>query len=104
MTTFTKARAAEMNHLREELEAIVTKRWNELGSFEAWTESDQGLCFSPRVRQIGEQFSRLENGDLAMFWAVERMSNDLAEYDLTLSDAFRSEINHAWNGIGNWQA
>ena len=104
MTTWQKARAVEFHQLREELEQIVTARWNELGSYDAWAESEQGLCFSPRVRQIGEQFHRLENDDMAMFWAVERMSNELAQYDKGLSNAFQSEINYAWSGIGSWQA
>ena len=98
--------SSEVGALANELHMLITDRWQEL-NYKLWTESDEGLTGNDRVRQIGEQLNRIGGHQcmlsvVAALEAVYRKSDEKSDHDLAL--CFNSDINWAWNGIGEWQA
>ena len=93
----------EIKALGEELFSILTTRWIELDQdIDVWGESDTGIC-TDRVRQIGEQINRI--GGLSMLVAVRAEIEDhCMDFSPDFGQAFNTEINWVWNGIGEWQA
>lgn len=82
----------------------VVRRWVELDfDHENWMGADQGVCNS-RVRQLGEQIYRQTGSTAALLTVCENVRIRLETTDSRLADCFMSDINCAWNGIGDWQA
>ena len=97
---------SEVGALAQELHQLIVSRWQEL-NYKLWFESDKGLTGNDRVRQIGEQLNRIGGlscmlSVVAALEALYRKSDDESDHDLAL--CFNSDINWAWNGIGDWQA
>jgi hypothetical protein len=80
------------------------RRWVELDfSHDNWAEAKEGVCNS-RVRQLGEQIYRQTGSTAALITVCEDVRIRLETTDSRLADCFMSDINCAWNGIGDWQS
>lgn len=103
MITFSKKEAQEIMMLAYRLVKIADKEWV---SWDKWTNGEVPfLLENDEVRQIGEQANRI--GGLPVMQAiceiafVDPETGAIAEKKYS---AGYSEINHAWNGIGDWLA
>ena len=94
--------AKELASISSELIAIATDNWE---GFDAWTESENGILSSPRVRELGEQANRI-GGFEAMQTVAYAAFTDANGFSRggSVKAAALSEINCRWNGIGDWQA
>ena len=82
----------------------VIRRWVELDfSEENWMGADQGVC-NERVRQLGHQIYESAGSTELLLRVAENVRQRLEKIDSALERCFMSDINVAWNGIGNWQA
>lgn len=80
---------------------IARNNWK---GYDDWCESDTGVLSDPKVRQLGEQAHRI-NGMSGMHDAMRLACFDSSgQVRDQLSSAMLTELNHAWNGIGSWQA
>jgi len=92
-----------ISELAAELWHEATSNWQ---GYDHWANSEDYILGSPRVRQLGEQANRI-GGFEAMAAVVDAAfysrirDNDPAA---PLASCGVSEINHAWHGIGDWQA
>lgn len=88
--------------LADELWDITRNRWP---GYDEWANGDEYLlCGDARVRQLGEQADRL-GGFKAMAAVVEMaLYSRIQSEDGQIASAGVTEINHAWHGIGTWQA
>ena len=93
----------EWSRLADELTELIDARWKELGGYDGWLESKKGLFSDSRARQIGEQLNRV-GGFNAMQTITESIHESLGENDDPgLQRCFLSDINWAWDGIGQWR-
>jgi hypothetical protein len=92
----------EISRLGIELLKIVEHNWS-LTSYPQWIDGDQDVICNERVRQIGEQLNRI-GGLPAMQGVIGILDSTFQEREDELSMVFSSDINWAWNGIGDWQA
>ena len=80
----------------------VIRRWVELDfSDEGWTERGEGVC-NDRVRQLGEQIYRQTNSTASLLTVAQDVRVRLSRTDSRLAICFASDINAAWDGIGEW--
>lgn len=88
--------------LADELWAITKKNWK---GYDKWSNGDKDLLLGDaRVRQLGEQADRI-GGFEAMAAVVEMaLYSRMHSGNQQIASAGVTEINHAWDGIGTWQA
>jgi hypothetical protein len=99
--TLTEAHTlfADYGLLTQELLTIASSRWQ--GTTE-WADDEEGILLgNPRVREIGESLNHL--GGFAAMSAIIPALLVLGR-DSAMARAICTELTHAWDGIGTWEA
>lgn len=92
----------EAFQLGQQLLDHIEGRWT---NYEDWcSENSTPVCIGcPDVRAIGVKLNEM-GGMYCMSTIVGKVCEHAEDIDEGLAAAFQSEINYAWNGIGDWQA